>query len=411
MAPRMASDTPAAPPRVPVGAMTASAMAGILAGGLGAKLLHDGHPTAAILLAPLLGLGLYALIRLVANVDGNPFARSALMLSATCFTAADFLVLAGEMTHPRRSADTVVRLVQAFAYMGGMLGAAALGVAIAAVAAWHAAGEARKHMPSGALAPLVVGIGLSAATFTVSMGIFVASVAVVPRGVFPYAMLAILFVLPFVLHGVWTYVYGVVLSRWEVETMSDVLIRALAELKARCGFQFDRVICLDSSYGNGRLAAVTSTMRSSTLIISEPLLRLLEPDELLALLAHETAHVELHHFRRKLLYGLLASAVSLVPYVAISLVLDRVIPRNLRLGQFVLLGMLFGLARGVYETFVTRRHEREADEYAARAAGAGALIRALEKLGADRSPVTMANRWTTHGTWEIRSGRLREMDR
>ncbi len=70
--------------------------------------------------------------------------------------------------------------------------------------------------------------------------------------------------------------------------------------------------------------------------------------------------------------------------------------------------MLYTFAQ-FYDTFVTRRHEREADEYAARAAGAGALLRALEKLGAGRSPIAIANRWTTHSTWEIRSRRLRDM--
>ncbi len=402
------ADTPPAAQHVPVGAMTAAVVAGIVAGGLGGKLLHDVYPTIAILLAPLLGLGLYVLVRRVANADGNPSVRGAVMLSATCFTAFYFFVLAGETWHPIRARDALVRLVQALTFLARMLGAAALPIVIAGVAAWHAAGEARRHVRPGAVAPLIVAIGLGAAAFTVSMSIFVASIAVLPRAVSPYVMVGVVLILPFVFYGVWTYVYGLVLSRWEVE-MPESLVRALADLKSRCAFQFDRVICLDGSYGNGRLAAVTSTLRSTTLIISEPLAELLGGDELLAILAHETAHVELGHFRRKLRLGLLTSVVSLSLYVALSLALDQVVPRTLRLGQFMLLGMLFVFARQFYVTFVTRRHEREADEYAARSAGANALLSALEKLGAGRSPFRTANRWTTHSTWEIRSRRLREM--
>jgi hypothetical protein len=49
--------------------MTAAVAATVLAGGLGAKLLHDIHPTIAVLLALLLGVGLYVLVRAVANAD------------------------------------------------------------------------------------------------------------------------------------------------------------------------------------------------------------------------------------------------------------------------------------------------------------------------------------------------------
>jgi hypothetical protein len=40
----------------------------------------------------------------------------------------------------------------------------------------------------------------------------------------------------------------------------------------------------------------------------------------------------------------------------------QVIPHKLRLGQIMLLGTLYPLAIGLYDAFVTRRHEREAEE-------------------------------------------------
>jgi STE24 endopeptidase len=208
--------------------------------------------------------------------------------------------------------------------------------------------------------------------------------------------------------GVWTYVYSLVLARCEVEK-PHALIRALADLKSRCGFQFDRVICLDGSYANGRMAGVTSTARSNTLLISETLASVLDRDELLAVLAHETAHVELRHFRRKLMVKVPATAAALTGSVALSMSLGLVVPRSMDFLRVMFASGSIAFWHPLYDRFVTRKHECEADEYAARAVSASALLHALEKIGADRSPIT-ANRWTTHSTWEIRSERLRELD-
>ncbi len=392
-----------------MGAVITAVLAGILAGGLGAKLLHDAYPTIAILVAPPLGMGLYVLVRAIANASGNPFLRAAVTLSATCFTIFYFVVLAGEDWRPVRSADAVVRLLQAVAFLARILGAAALAVVIAGGAAWKVAGEARRTVRPDALAPFMVSAGLGAGAFTLSMATLVASIALLPRAASLYVLVVIPFVLPLIFNGVWTYMYVRLLSRWEVEALPEALVNGLADLRSRCGFQFDRVVCLDACYGNGRVGAVTSTLRSTTLFISEPLPGVLDRHELLAILAHETAHVELRHFRRKLVFGLLATAIGFGCYMVVLMALDGLVPRNLRLAQFLLIGALYSLARSIYDTSVTRRHEREADEYAARAAGAGALLRALEKLGGGRSPIAMANRWTTHSTWEIRSRRLQDM--
>jgi Zn-dependent protease with chaperone function len=407
-APLPAPETSPGPHYVPVGAMTAAAVASILAGALGAKLLYDAYPTAAVLLAPLLGLGVYALVRVVPNADGSPAVRAALAVSATVFTAFYFLSIAGERFQPVHSPDAGTRLVQALVFLARALFSAALPVMIASVAAWQALGEGRRSVRPGALAPVVVAVGLGTAAFAVSMAIFIGSMAVLPRDRLPFVMVGMLLVMPIIVHGVWTYLFGVVLARWEVDA-PDALGRALAALRSRCGFTFDRVICLDGSYGNGRVAGVTSTVRSSTLLISEPLTSLLDPEELVAILAHETAHLELRHFRRKLLFGLPVAVITLGLYVALSAALAPMVPRNVRIVQFMCIGMFTGFIRHLYDRFVTRRHECEADAYAARAVGAATLLRALEKLGAARSPITTANVWTTHSTWEIRSNRLREL--
>ncbi len=166
--------------------MTAAVAAGIVAGGLGVKLLHDAYPTIAVVLAPLLGMGLYVLIRVIANANGNPSLRGTVMLSATCFTGFYFFVLAGEAWRPLRSSDALVRLVQAVTFLARMLGAGALAVLIAGVAAWQAAGEERRKVRPGALAPLIVTVGLGAGALILSMAILVASIALLPRAASVY---------------------------------------------------------------------------------------------------------------------------------------------------------------------------------------------------------------------------------
>ena len=67
--------------------------------------------------------------------------------------------------------------------------------------------------------------------------------------------------------------------------------------------------------------------------------------------------------------------------------------------------------RMLYEHFVTRRHETEADDFVTGLVGAPAMLGALEALDGQGPPAALVhNRWTTHGTWERRSARIREKD-
>ena len=306
-----------------MGATIVALCVAMATGGLAARSLHEAQPVLAIALAPALGLGLYALVRLMNVAKASLSVRSMAIVFATGFAMIYYLVLAGETYRPHRSSDPIVRLEQGLTLLLWLFGAAAVPIAIAAIGAWRAGGATRRHVRPGARAPFFVTVGLGAATFSVSMGILVAAMAVLPRAAYVYALLAILFVLPLAFHSVQTYLYGRILSRWEVESIPDPLVRALAELRSRCSFQFDRVICLDAGYSNGRVAAVTSSIRSATLLLSEPLVGLLDRDELLAVLAHETAHVELNHVRRKLIFGVLATAIGITSYTLVSVGLDQ----------------------------------------------------------------------------------------
>jgi hypothetical protein len=122
--------------------------------------------------------------------------------------------------------------------------------------------------------------------------------------------LALFFGGPLALLPLGASVYRAVLARWQTDVLPTPLVLGLDRLRDRTGCIFDRVLCLDAAFGNGRLCEVVSTPRQATLIVSAGVTEVLEPDELLAILAHEAAHVQLRHLRRKLAVGVPAGRQS-----------------------------------------------------------------------------------------------------
>jgi Zn-dependent protease with chaperone function len=406
VAPNREDSTPARH-ELALGVVIAATVGGLVVGGVSAKLLHDARPEFAVFLASVLGLALYAMIRKVAHATANLSLRVSIASGAVCFVMAYFVVLAGETYRLALTPDHLDRLGRGMILLARMVGAASVAILIVIVAVWRDVGRQHAATFSG-LAQLIIPVGMAAAGFVISMSAFMAVVALVPRPASLYLLVLMTFVLPLALTLSWTYVHVQLVSNWEVSVVPEPLTAALAELQRRCRFRFDRVICLDARYGGGRVGAVSSSARTATLFVSQPLTEMLNRDELLAVLAHETGHVELHHTRRKLLFGLLATATVLTAGFGVMVGLKLFMPHSLEVVAIILSGGVVGVGRQSYDTFVTRRHEREADEYAARAVSAAALLSALEKLGAGGRAVTMANRWTTHSTWEVRSERLRQ---
>jgi Zn-dependent protease with chaperone function len=404
-----AGDPPSTSPSLNVGAMSL-VMAVSIIGGVAAKLFHDAYPVASAWMCLAVAGALYRLVRLIVGRAELRWARGAVIIGATAFTFFYFIVIAGESWRPGGTRDPMLRLLRGLELLIriGVAGSAALVVSV--VAGWHAVGSPRVSR-TGALAPLFVGVGLSVLIFTVGMTLFMAVLAFVPGQARTFVLLALLLLGPACFHSLWTLVYASVLGRWEVDPPPDALRRGLSELQSRTAFRFDRVVCLNAGYGAGRNCEVTSSVRGATLIVSEAVIDLFEPDELLAVLAHEAAHVQLNHVRRKIVFGMAATAAWLAGYIAISTVISRYQPANLGFLQVVIPAMALAPLRDLYDKLIRRRHEREADEYAARAAGAAALLRALEKLRAGCIGPNVAHRWTTHGTWEQRSAHLASLDR
>jgi len=170
---------------------------------------------------------------------------------------------------------------------------------------------------------------------------------------------------------------------------------AIERLLARCGFENRGLFVMDgsrrSAHGN---AFFTGFGRTKRIVFFDTLLAQLTPDEIEAVLAHELGHFKLKHvLKRMLLMGATSLAfLGLLAWLAQSRWFYEglgVPPAPDRPGVALI---LFFLAMPVF-TFVlaplvsvySRRHEFEADGFAARNASADALVHALVKLYADNA--------------------------
>jgi Zn-dependent protease with chaperone function len=205
---------------------------------------------------------------------------------------------------------------------------------------------------------------------------------------------------------VWGTLYLWMLGRWRVEQVPTRLESALVELRGRTGVSFRRVLCLDDCFGAGRRCEVLTAPAGPTLIVSAAVAISIDDLELLALLAHEAGHIRLGHVGKRVVVGTVAGFLFALAGTSVLYVLYSWLPVALVPGLVV--AVVLANIRGIYLTGLVRAQELEADAFAADVAGAEALRSALAKLGfmGPRTAV-VHHRWTTHGTWELRSNHLR----
>jgi STE24 endopeptidase len=171
--------------------------------------------------------------------------------------------------------------------------------------------------------------------------------------------------------------------------MQDLELKDRVErLLARCGFKVKGLMVMDgsrrSTHGN---AYFTGFGASKRIVFFDTLLARLNPGEVEAVLAHELGHFKLRHVVKRMAWLAMASLGFLwllgwlmqqpwffhglnvqSPSTAMALVLFAIV-----LPQFTILLQPLG-------AMVSRRHEFEADEYAAQHASARDLASALIKL-------------------------------
>src|SRR6185437_9797339 len=172
-------------------------------------------------------------------------------------------------------------------------------------------------------------------------------------------------------------------------SLEDPALRGRIEsLLQRCGFTSQGIFVIDgsrrSSHGN---AYFTGIGRNKRIVFFDTLLERLEPPEVEAVLAHELGHFSLRHVRKRLLVSIALSfcGLALLGWLASWPMFYTALGVSTPSTHAALL--LFLLAVPPFALFLTpltsiwsRRHEFEADAFAARTADARELVSALVKL-------------------------------
>jgi STE24 endopeptidase len=189
--------------------------------------------------------------------------------------------------------------------------------------------------------------------------------------------------------------------------MQDGEMKARIEkLIERCGFTSSGLYVMDgskrSSHGNAYFTGFGKTKR---IVFFDTLLNRLELPEIEAVLAHELGHFRMRHVVKRI--GLLAAFSLAFFYVLGLLMAQPWFFQGLNVGfpatdamaltLFFLVVPVFTFALQPLLAMYSRKHEFEADEYAARFTPARDLVRALVKLYKDNASTLTPD--PLHSAW------------
>jgi STE24 endopeptidase len=203
----------------------------------------------------------------------------------------------------------------------------------------------------------------------------------------------------------------------------EALKKRVETLLERCGFAarggvFVMDGSLRSAHGN---AYFTGIGRNKRIVFFDTLLARIEPVEIEAVLAHELGHFRLHHVRQRLAasvlltFGGLALLAWLAQQPGFYGALGVPVPSAaMALLLFVLTVPVFTFFATPVMSWWSRRHEREADDFAAKYADAGKLAAALVKLFRDNASTLTPDRihsafFDSHPPALERIGRLKAL--
>ena len=175
------------------------------------------------------------------------------------------------------------------------------------------------------------------------------------------------------------------------------LKRDIEALGVKCGFPLTGVFVMDGSKRSTKANAFfTGLGKRKKIALFDTLVEKSSPPELLGVLAHEIGHFRCGHIRQRLAIGILQTAVI---FYLLGLAVDpdgkfsrllfdafgvREISPHVGLVLFSILLEPVSKVLGVLANAWSRRHEFEADAYAANVTGDGAALgEALKKMTAD----------------------------
>ncbi len=176
--------------------------------------------------------------------------------------------------------------------------------------------------------------------------------------------------------------------------LSDATLKQRTEaLLERCGFASKGVFVMDGSrrsvHGN---AYFTGVGRNKRIVFFDTLIERLQASEIEAVLAHELGHFKLHHVRSRLVLTLLMGLGGLALLGVLAAWPDFYLALGVHQPSSHAALLLFVMVLPAFTYFLTplnawwsRKHEFEADEFAAQFANAGELADALVKLYRDNA--------------------------
>jgi STE24 endopeptidase len=181
----------------------------------------------------------------------------------------------------------------------------------------------------------------------------------------------------------------------------ETLKKRVETLLERCGFAArGGVFVMDGSLRSGHgNAYFTGIGRNKRIVFFDTLLSRIEAPEIEAVLAHELGHFRLHHVRQRLVASVLLTfgGLALLAWLARQPGFYGALGVPVPSAAMALL--LFIVAIPVFAFFLTpvmswwsRRHEREADDFAAEHADAAQLAAALAKLFRDNAATLTPDR-------------------
>lgn len=198
----------------------------------------------------------------------------------------------------------------------------------------------------------------------------------------------------FTLALTWAYprIIAPLFNRFTPLEEGEMLQRIQALLK-RCGFTSDGIFVMDgskrSSHGN---AYFTGFGNNKRIVFFDTLLDSLSPNEMEAVLAHELGHFRYRHIIKHML---VMAILSLAGLALLGWLSEQVwFYQDLGVSQpsdaaalmlFILATPVFTLFFSPIGSYLSRRHEFEADDFAATHAGGNHLIEALVKLYQDNA--------------------------
>lgn len=181
------------------------------------------------------------------------------------------------------------------------------------------------------------------------------------------------------------------------------LVERIRQLMQRCGFSAKGLFVMDGSRRSAHANAYfTGFGAAKRVVFFDTLLKKLSPDEVEAVLAHELGHYKRHHIIQRIalmavmsllglaLLGYLVqqqwfyTGLGVTPNLPVNM--GGLVPNYaLALLLFLMVTPLFSFFLSPWMSALSRKHEFEADSYAASHAQADHLIQALVKLLEDNA--------------------------